>query len=110
MHSVKVDVDVRALPMQRGRLSPEQDFRALVSSGLLCAGDLLLHESDTGAVQHATLLCDGAVALADGTVHALGVAALSAMVEGRNGWKGWRHEPTGRTLADLHIEARSRQG
>lgn len=100
--------EIRTAPTPTGRLSPEQDFRALVSSGLLTAGDLLLHEAADGHVQQATVVCDGCVALADGTVHPA-VAALSAAVQDcRNGWKNWRHDATGRTLAELHITARSR--
>lgn len=99
--------EIRTAPTSAGRLSPEQDFRALVNSGLLAPGDLLLHEDRDGHVQQATVVCDGCVALADGTVHPA-VAALSAAVAGRNGWKNWRHDATGRTLAELHITARSR--
>lgn len=94
--------------MSAGRLSPEQDFAALVSLGFVEVGDLLLHEDADGHVKHATVLPGGGVALADGSVHQAGVAALSAAVSDcRNGWKSWRHDATGRTLAELHIAARS---
>ncbi|MGQ0467880.1 MAG: hypothetical protein ACT4QG_21500 [Sporichthyaceae bacterium] len=101
-------VALGSIPAQRGTaLTPrhkDEEFLNLVAVGFLAAGDVLVHPFDGETV---VLRADGSVEFADGTWLASPTAALNAGAPGRNGWKAWHHERSGRTLADLHVAARN---
>lgn len=96
-----------SIPAQRGTLTPshkDEEFRNLLAVGFLAPGDRLVHPHDGETV---VVRADGSIEFADGTWLASPTAALNVGAAGRNGWKAWRHERSGRTLADLHVAARN---
>lgn len=96
-----------SIPVQRGGVTPrhkDEEFLNLLAVGFLAAGDRLVHPHDGETV---VVRADGSIEFADGTWLASPIAALNAGAPGRNGWKAWGHERSGRTLADLHVAARN---
>lgn len=96
-----------SIPAQRGTLTPphkDEEFCNLIAVGFLTAGDRLVHPHDGETV---VVRADGSIEYADGTWLASPTAALNVGAADRNGWKTWRHERSGRTLADLHVAARN---
>lgn len=110
VNNIEIDATVLAtgtIPAQRGGVTPrhkDEDFLNLLAVGFIAAGDRLVHPSDGETV---VVRADGSIEFADYTWLASPVAALNVGSPGRNGWKAWVHERSGRTLADLHVAARN---
>lgn len=86
------------------------DLQVLLKFGLVKAGDLLVHEQPRkGATHLATVLADGWIALDDDRAFSTPSGALAAQLGHQvNGWECWRHEPSGRRLAQLRDTMASR--
>lgn len=100
--------------------APSDDYvsgklHALLIAGRLQPGDELQYrDNSTGKVFRATVEADGWTRTTLGR-HSSATAALSSLVGRRvNGWQGWKHVRTGRTLrslqSDLLDEAASPDG
>lgn len=88
------------LPPRGGRSG---ELLPLIEAGRLLAGDQLVHHQPRkGKTHRAIVTAEGALELANGSIHLKPSPALKECVGNQiNGWDGWRVERTGETLSEI---------
>ena len=103
--------EFRQAPLPRTPYQREPHLLAMVSDGILNAGDeLRFVQPRKGIVRKAQVLSDGRLRLDDGSCHATPSATIAAASNGTvtEGWRTWHRASDNRTLADLRDEHRRR--